>query len=104
MTDQLAFQFSEPSKTATAELIAFPADRMRGHLRDAAAFILSKPEAKRAWHFKNQVGRVWDDLKRQRLSNDVAGAETRAFAVALECEMRKQLIFAIMIQQRGGAA
>jgi hypothetical protein len=103
MSDQLAFQFADPP--ATAELIAFPASRMRGRLRDTASFILSKPPAKRDWHRRNQAGRVWDEAKRSRLPDHIAGQQMRAFATALENEMRKQVICSILFDHhRDGAA
>lgn len=91
MTDQLAFRF-------TAEIVPFPASRMRGRLRNVASFILAKPEGKRGWHFKNQVGRVWDDAKRQRLPDHIARDLMREFSVALTNEMRRQQINAILIE------
>lgn len=109
MNEQLSFFdiLDRLKLAATAEIIAFPADRMRGKLRDTAAFILQKPEAKRDWHLLNQVNRVWHEQKIQGRSDREAGAQMRAFAVALEVEMRRQQVIAYLFgsaDEAGGTA
>lgn len=109
MNEQLSFLdlLDRPKPVvAPAEIIAFPADRVRGRLRDTAAFILQKPEAKRDWHFRNRVNRVWHEQKIQGRSDAEAGAQMRAFAVALEIEMRRRKVIAYLFgsaDEAGGA-
>jgi hypothetical protein len=110
MNEQLSFLdiLEKPKPAPTpAEIIAFPAERMCGRLRDTAAFILQRPEAKQEWHFRNQVHRVWHQLKVHRLSDDEAGAQMRAFAAALEVEMRRQQVITYLygdVDEVGGSA
>lgn len=98
MTDQLTFDFQQAPPPASAELLLFPPHAMRKRLRDTAAFILSRPEGKkRRWHFKHQVNLIWHEGKTARLPDHIAGAQMRAFSIALENEMRKQLVMSILI-------
>lgn len=84
----------------TAEVVAFPADRLCGRLRETAAYIRSKPRAKWDWNFKHECNRVWNEVKMAGFSWDEAARQRRAFAVALECELRRQIVLEALHDER----
>lgn len=84
----------------TADVIPFPADRQRARLRAEAERIRQKPREKWDAAFKRSCNRVMAETKMAGFSWEEAGHQCRAFAVALECEIRRQIVLEVLHEER----
>lgn len=91
-----------PALPAPAAIVILPAVRMKGELRAAAATVLELP-ADRQRAQKERCVAVYLRLFRNRQipKAEIERAATE-FRAALECEMRRQLIWQIIWAGRGG--
>jgi hypothetical protein len=94
---QFEFDFEK-----TGEVVAFPAERLRRRLRETAAYIRAKPRAKWDWNFKHECNRIFDEVKMAGFSWEEAARQRRAFAVALECEIRRQIVLEALHEEQLG--
>lgn len=92
MTQQLDLFDTRPGRTA--EVIAFPSDRLRAFILETVATIRAKPQSKREWHFKHNCGRVWANLTIARVPRPQVEEEVRRFALAVSAELRRQAVIA----------
>lgn len=84
----------------TAVIMVFPANRQTARLRDDAAWIRQKPREKWNAAFKRACNRVSAETRMAGFSWDEAARQRRAFAIALECEIRRQVVLEVLYEGR----
>lgn len=103
MGEQLSlFDYQAPSRML-ATVICHP-NWIRARARQAACEILRKPLDKQDWHRRDKISVFCRQLEAAGLSPAAAVEATETFALVFECEMRRQIIAAIILEERGGAA
>jgi len=83
----------------TAKIVSFPADRQRARLREEAARIRRLPREKWSASFKRACNRVWNETVIAGFTFEEADRQRRAFAVALECEIRRQIVLEALYEE-----
>lgn len=91
------------SRPAPADIVVFPG-WTKQLARTAAAAVLARPLAKQAWHRRDQVNIFEGRLRQAGLPPAVIRRETKEFATALECELRRRIIWRIIWDETGDAA
>ncbi|MGX5803495.1 DUF6074 family protein [Bradyrhizobium sp. Arg314] len=92
MTQQLDLFDTRAGRTG--EVVAFPADRLRGFILETVATIRAKPASKREWHFRHNIGRVWTYLTIAGVARHEVELEVKRFAEAVATELRRQAVIA----------
>lgn len=92
------------TSTPTAEILAFPAARMRGDIRHTASDILRQPSHGITARLNRKVGILRLRLLLLGLPSSVIAAEAKSYRDAIESEMRRRLILDAMLDHSGGAA
>lgn len=86
-----------------AEVVCHP-HWLKARAQHAAFEILSRPLDKQLWHRRDKVSVFQRQLEAAGLTPAAASKEADKYSVLVECEMRRQIIAAIMLDERGGAA
>jgi hypothetical protein len=76
---------------STAAVVAFPANRVRGLIRETAATIIARP-TKSEWHRRHAAGRVWAWLMLAGIDRAHIGKQVAAFDEALDAELHRQAV------------
>ncbi|MER9306776.1 DUF6074 family protein [Mesorhizobium sp. M0496] len=103
MTRQLSFFELLDRPKVSAEIHCLPT-WTRNLVRQAASDILMRPVEKQDWHRRDQVSIFRNRMAARGLPAAAIEHEATAFIVALECEMRRQVIWSIIWNERGDAA
>ena len=98
------FAILEPKQTA--DVIGFPATRLRGLVDETVGYML-RDDRKAEWHRRHGCGRVWSYLTIARIDRAEIERQVAAFSAALDAELTRRAVLdrlAGRVGDGGGAA